>query len=148
MLKILKAALGATFFSVLSPAMAEEPATLEIAWPVEGAEIVLGDDAERAIAVFVKSSFSLKPAGRCGEDKRCGHIHLKIDPDGDTCNIPGRPYNSMNSDFGSDLIKARFGHCPSPEGKHVIGALLADDHHKPVLVNGKPVTALLEVSAK
>jgi hypothetical protein len=129
MLKILKAALGATFFSVLSPAMAEEPATLEIAWPVKGAEIVLGDDAERAIAVFVKSSFSLKPAGQCGEDKRCGHIHLKIDPDGDTCNIPGRPYNSMNSDFGSDLIKARFGHCPSPEGKHVIGALLADDHH-------------------
>jgi len=51
---------------------------------------------------------------------------MKIDPAGDTCNIPGRPYNSMNSDFGGDLIQARFGHCPMSVGKHVIGVLLAD----------------------
>ena len=31
-------------------------------------------------------------------------------------------------------------------GKHVIGVLLADDHHKPILVDGKPVTALVTVT--
>lgn len=50
--------------------------------------------------------------------RRCGHVHLKIDPDGNTCNIPGKPYNSMNSDFGGELIKARFGHCSDDGGKH------------------------------
>jgi len=28
----------------------------------------------------------------------------------------------------------------------VIGVLLADDQHRPVLVNGKPVTALVNVT--
>jgi hypothetical protein len=46
------------------------------------------------------------------------------------------------------LIKARFGHCPSPDGIHIIGILLANDHHKPVLVDGKPVTALVTVKTK
>ncbi|RUV89012.1 hypothetical protein EOA88_13580, partial [Mesorhizobium sp. M5C.F.Ca.IN.020.14.1.1] len=78
----------------------------------------------------------------------CGHVHMKIDPAADTCNIAGKPYNSMNSDFGGDLIKARFGHCPDAAGKHVIGVLLADDHHKPILVDGKPVTALVTVTTK
>jgi hypothetical protein len=73
---------------------------------------------------------------------------MKIDPAGDTCNIPGKPYNSMNSDFGGDLIKARFGHCPEAAGKHVIGVLLADQHHQPILVDGKPVTALVSVTTK
>ena len=73
---------------------------------------------------------------------------MKIDPEGDTCNIPGKTYNSMNSDFGGDLIKARFGHCPSPNGTHVIGILLADQDHKPILIDGKPVTALVTVTTK
>ena len=85
------------------------------------------------------------PAGQCGGQPACGHIHMKIDPDGDNCNLPGKPYNSMNSDFGGDLVKANFGACPSPGGKHVIGILLADDRHRPVLVDGRPVTALLPV---
>jgi hypothetical protein len=46
----------------------------------------------------------LVPAGECGDNLQCGHVHMKIDPAGDTCNIPGKPYNSMNSDFGGDLI--------------------------------------------
>ena len=58
---------------------------------------------------------------------------MKIDPEGDTCNSPGKPYNSMNSDFGGDLIKARFGACPDAAGRHVIGILLADDQHRPIL---------------
>ena len=73
---------------------------------------------------------------------------MKIDPKGDSCNIPGKPYNSMNSDFGGNLIKARFGHCPDALGPHVIGILLADDHHKPIIVDGKPVTALVTVTTK
>jgi hypothetical protein len=110
--------------------------------------IALGDDPEKSIGVVVRSNFKLLAAGQCGDDKRCGHVHMKIDPDGDTCNIPSRPYNSMNSDFGGDLIKARFGHCPSPIGTHVIGILLADDHHRPIVVDGKPVTALVTVTTK
>ena len=83
-----------------------------------------------------------------GGDPRCGHVHMKIDPQGDSCNLPGLPANSMNSDFGGPLIKANFGACPSPTGEHVIGVLLANDQHKPVLVDGKPVTALVKVTAR
>ena len=129
-------------------AQAEDRPTLEIVWPQPGSAVELGKDPEKAIGAVVRSNFTLLPAGQCGANRRCGHVHLKIDPDGDTCNIPGRPYNSMNSDFGGDLIKARFGHCPKAAGQHVIGVLLADDHHRPVLVYGKPVTALVTVTAK
>lgn len=129
-----------------SAATAEEPPTLDIVWPPENGIVPIGDDAEGVIGVVVESNFRLMPAGACGEDRRCGHIHLKIDPDGDSCNIPGRAYNSMNSDFGGALIVARFGHCPSPVGDHVIGVLLADDHHQPVLIDGRPVTALVTVT--
>lgn len=137
------------------PSLAGEPAsagqaspTLEIAWPPEGAIIPLGADADKAIGIVVRSNFKLMPAGQCGGDPRCGHIHMKIDPDGNTCNLPGRPYNSMNSDFGGDLIKARFGACPNPTGDHVVGILLADDNHRPVLVDGKPVTRLVRVTTR
>lgn len=130
------------------PATAEEAARLEIVWPTEGMVVPLGGDPQRAIGVVVGSNFALRPAGQCGSEPRCGHIHIKIDPDGDSCNIPGRPYNSMNSDFGGDLISARFGHCPIATGQHVIGILLADEHHRPVLVNGRPVTALVRVTTR
>jgi hypothetical protein len=110
--------------------------------------VQLGSDAERAIGVVVQSNYRLLAAGQCGGDERCGHIHMKIDPEGDTCNLPGRPYNSMNSDFGGELIKARFGPCPSPTGEHVIGILLADDHHKPILVDGKPVTRFVKITTR
>ena len=120
--------------------------TLEIVWPPADARVQLTADVEKAIGVIAKSNFTLLPAGQCGDNKQCGHLHMKIDPEGDSCNIPGRAYNSMNSDFGGDLIKARFGHCPSPTGTHVIGVLLADDNHKPVLVDGEPVTAFVTVN--
>ena len=129
-------------------AYAEDRPSLEIVWPQPGSAVDLGNDPEKAIGVVVKSNFALLPAGQCGANRQCGHVHLKIDPDGDTCNIPGKPSNSMNSDFGGDLIKARFGHCPKAAGQHVIGVLLADDHHRPVLVDGKPVTALVTVTTK
>lgn len=148
MLRII--ATTALAFSLLSlgSAKAEDRPTLEIAWPAAGSVIELGNDAEKAIGVIVRSNFTLLPAGKCGDNSQCGHVHMKIDPDGDSCNISGRPYNSMNSDFGGDLIKARFGHCPDAAGTHVIGILLADDHHKPILVDGKPVTALVTVTTK
>ena len=135
---------------LLHPVMvgATDVPSLEIVWPVPNSVVQLGTDPEKAIGVLVKTNFALLPAGRCGANTRCGHIHMKIDPEGDTCNIPGRVYNSMNSDFGGDLVKARFGHCTNPEGRHVIGVLLADDNHKPVLVEGKPVTALVPVITK
>jgi hypothetical protein len=130
------------------PAAAQETAGLEIVWPTEAMTVPLGADADRVIGVVVRSNFTLRPAGQCGAEPRCGHIHMKIDPDGNTCNIPGRPYNSMNSDFGGDLISARFGHCPTATGQHVIGVLLADDNHRPILVNGLPVTALVQVTTR
>ena len=108
----------------------------------------LGGGKAQTVGVVVQSNFKLMPAGQCGSDTRCGHLHMKIDPDGDKCNQPGKPYNSMNSDFGGDLIKADFGACQSPKGEHVIGVLLADDRHQPVLVGGKPVTALVRVTTR
>lgn len=128
-----------------NPAPAQEPPTLRIVWPPQGAVVPLGTDPERLVGVVVNSNFRLMPAGSCGDDARCGHIHMKIDPEGDSCNIPGRAYNSMNSDRGGDLIKARFGHCPTPQGEHVIGVLLANNRHQPVLVDDKPITALVKV---
>ena len=130
----------------LAPAQAQDRPTLEIVWPKAGSVIELGDDSEKGIGVVVRSNFTLFAAGKCGDNRNCGHVHMKIDPSGNTCNIPGKPYNSMNSDFGGTLIKARFGHCPDPAGKHMIGVLLADDHHQPILVDGKPVTAQVTVT--
>ena len=137
-------------FAALSfvPAQAEEQPVLEIVWPKAGTVVELGDDPEKAVGVIMRSNFTLLPAGQCGDNRQCGHVHMKIDPNGNTCNIPGKPYNSMNSDSGGDLIKARFGHCPDAAGQHVIGVLLADDHHRPILVDGQPVTALVTVTTK
>ncbi len=129
-------------------AMAEDRPMLEIVWPGADMVIPVGDDPEGGIGVVVNSNYRLAPAGSCSEDPRCGHIHMRIDPDGDSCNIPGRAYNSMNSDFGGSLIIARFGHCPSRLGEHIIGVLLADDHHQPILVDGQPVTALVRVTTR
>ena len=130
----------------VTTAHAQDRPTLEIAWPPAGSVVTLGDDPERAIGVVVRSNFALRPAGSCRDNRQCGHVHMKIDPKGDSCNIAGKPYNSMNSDFGGELIKARFGHCPNPRGAHVIGILLADDHHQPIRVDGKPVTATVAVT--
>ena len=130
----------------LTAVLADDHPSLKIVWPQDGAVIELGTDVEKAIGVVVESNFALVPAGQCGDNAACGHIHMKIDPSGDTCNIPGRAYNSMNSDFGGDLIKARLGHCPDPSGTHVVGVLLADQDHNPIIVDGKPVTAQVTIS--
>lgn len=135
--------------SLLSAAVwAQEAPRLQIDWPPEGAEIALGRDPLRSIGVVVRSNFQLKPAGQCGDEPRCGHVHMKIDPAADTCNLPGKAYNSMNSDLGGNLIKANFGACTTATGVHVIGILLANDHHQPVLVDGKSVTALVKVTTR
>ena len=143
-------ALAVPLLAILgAPAGAESDPTLVITSPAPNATVALGQDQEKSVDVVVEvTGFSLKPAGQCNGDPHCGHLHLKIDPTGDSCNIPGRAYNSMNSDVGGNLIKARFGYCDPPTGAHVIGILLAQDDHKPVMVNGKPVTALLPVTAK
>ncbi|WP_018632306.1 hypothetical protein [Neomegalonema perideroedes] len=131
-----------------APAQAEEPPILEVVWPPAGSTVEIGSDPLGVVGVVVRSNFRLMPAGSCGEDARCGHVHMRIDPDGDSCNLPGRSYNSMNSDFGGDLIKANLGACAEPKGPHVIGVLLADDHHQPVLLEGRPVTALVPIVVK
>ena len=146
--KLVSTFIAVSLAAPLFSAWAEEAPSLKITWPPSGAHIPLGKDAGQAIGVVVQSNFKLMPAGQCAGDPKCGHIHMKIDPEGDTCNLPGRPYNSMNSDFGGPLIKANFGACQSPSGEHVIGVLLANDHHQPVLVGGKPVTAEVRVKTQ
>jgi hypothetical protein len=143
---IFRSMLAASLIAMSTCAAAQDAPTLDIVWPPEGAVVPLGSDAEAAVGVVVRSNFVLRAAGQCGDTPRCGHIHMKIDPAGDSCNIPGRPYNSMNSDTGGDLIKARFGHCPTAVGTHEIGVLLADDHHRPVLVDGRPVLRVVKVT--
>lgn len=128
-----------------SPAFAQDPPRLSILWPPAGATIPLGSDG--SIGVVVSSNFALEPAGQCGDNPRCGHVHMRIDPDGTDCMVsPDKPYNSMNSDRGGDLIKARFDLCEQPAGPHVIGVLLADDRHQPIVLDGQPITALVSVT--
>jgi hypothetical protein len=129
-------------------ASAQTP-TLAISSPTPDAIITLGDDPEQTVDVVVAvSDFSLRAAGQCGGEVRCGHLHLKIDPADESCNIPGRAYNSMNSVVGGDVVKARFAYCHPASGAHVIGVLLANDNHTPVIVDGKPVTASVTVTTK
>ena len=142
----LRRMLAACLIAIGTCAAVQEAPTLDIVWPPMNAVVALGSDAEAAVGIVVRSNFVLRPAGQCAGAPRCGHIHLKIDPSGDSCNIPGRPYNSMNSDIGGELIKARFGHCPAVAGTHEIGVLLADDHHRPVLVDGRPVVGVVKVT--
>jgi hypothetical protein len=130
-------------------AAAEEAPTLTILDPLQGTTVALGGDAEKTVEVRVRvTGFTLRAAGQCGGEPRCGHLHLKIDPEGDSCNLPGRSYNSMNSDTGGDVIRARFDYCPSSTGPHVIGILLAQDDHKPVIVDGRPIVATAFVTTR
>jgi hypothetical protein len=123
--------------------------SLFIASPSPNRSVKLGDDTEKSVkVVVVASNFVIRPAGQCGANQNCGHLHLKIDPTGDTCNIPGRNYNSMNSDTGTDVVMAHFAHCPNPSGLHTIGILLAHDNHTPVIVEGKPVTAAVSINTE
>jgi hypothetical protein len=148
---VVKTILGTVPFLVLlaTEAGAQPAPTMVVSSPAPNATVVLGQDQEQTVDVVVAvTDFTLKAAGQCGGDERCGHLHLKIDPSGDSCNIPGRGYNSMNSDVGGNLVKARFAYCDPPTGAHVIGVLLAHDNHQPVMVDGKPVTALVPVIAK
>jgi hypothetical protein len=94
-------------FSILwlTSAHSHEPPTLEIVSPIAGSSIELGADLEKAIGVVLKSNYALLPAGKCGTNPQCGHVHMKIDPSGETCNIPGMPYNSMNSDVAATSSK-------------------------------------------
>lgn len=145
----LRLTLAACLLLLPVAAAAEERPTLAIVSPLQGMTIAVGDDTERSIQVRVQvTGFTLRAAGQCGGDSRCGHLHLKIDPEGDSCNIPNRSYNSMNSDTGGDTIQARFGHCPSPNGPHVIGILLAHDDHTPVIIDGRPVVATAFVTVR
>ena len=70
-----------------APAQADEPARLSILWPPNGAVLPLSDAPDQPIGVVVNSNFVLKPAESCGGDLRCGHVHLRIDPEGTSCNI-------------------------------------------------------------
>jgi len=64
---------------------AQDRPMLEIVWPHAGAVIELGSDPEKTIGVVVKSNFALFPALQCAGNHPCGHIHMKIDPKGDSC---------------------------------------------------------------
>jgi hypothetical protein len=123
--------------------------TIAIAIPGDGATVSLGTDPEKSVEIALTvANFTIKPQGQCGGVADCGHIHLKIDPVDDSCNAPGSMGNSTNAATGTTRIKANFGYCPTPQGRHVVGVLLAHDDHSPVLVEGKPVTAVVAVTAR
>ncbi|MGO8917643.1 MAG: hypothetical protein ACLQJR_17195 [Stellaceae bacterium] len=123
--------------------------TLAIVSPYAGATLALGDDAGRSVAVEIAvGNFTIRPAGRCAGLPQCGHVHLAIDYPGTTCNAPGSGGNSTNAGAGGTVVQAHFGYCPSPAGRHVIAVALARDDHSLVLVDGKPVTAVVAVTTR
>lgn len=145
----LLAALCGGLAMMVADAAAAPPPTIEIAAPGDGAAVTLGGDAQRSVELEVRvGNFTLKPQGQCAGAADCGHVHLKIDPAGDSCNAPGSKGNSTNAATGTNRIRANFGFCPTPEGRHIIGVGLAHDDHSPVLVEGKPVTAFIVVTAQ
>ena len=60
--------------------------------------------SRRRVGGIVPSNFRLISAGSCDGDPRCGQTHPKVDPQGDSCTIPGKTHDSMNSDFGGPPI--------------------------------------------
>ena len=84
--KVLRALSVAALALFTSAALAEDAPSLRIVWPVDGMTVPLGSDIEGVIGVVVESNFRLAPAGSCGDDPRCGHVHMRIDPQSDDCN--------------------------------------------------------------
>jgi hypothetical protein len=131
-----------------SVAAAEVPA-ISIVSPAAGATVALGDDAGKTVVVKIAvTNFTIRPVGQCAGAPNCGHVHLKIDHPSDACNAPNSGGNSTNAAAGGNTIEAHFGFCPTPSGQHVIAVALAKDDHSFVLVDGKPVSAVVAVSAK
>ena len=131
-----------------SVAAAEIPA-ISIVSPAASATVALGDDVGKTIVVKIAvTNFTIRPVGHCGDTPNCGHVHLKIDHPSDVCNAPKSAGNSTNADTGGNTIEAHFGFCPTPGGQHTIVVALAKDDHSFVLVDGKPVSALVTVTAK
>ena len=128
---------------------ASEAPTIAIVSPAPGSAVALGDDAGKSVAVKIAvTNFTIRPVGQCAGIANCGHVHLKIDHPSDACNAPNSGGNSTNGDTGGDSIVAYFGFCPTPRGEHVVVVALAKDDHSFFLVDGKPVTAIVKVSAK
>ncbi len=83
------AALCGGLAMMVADAAAVPPATIEIAAPGDGAAVTLGGDAQRSVELEVRvGNFTLKPQGQCAGAADCGHVRLKIDPAGDSCNAP------------------------------------------------------------
>src|SRR5690242_3991571 len=90
-------------------AAAGDAPSIAIATPGDGATVSLGADPQKSVELAVTvANFTIKPQGQCGGATDCGHIHLKIDPAGDSCNAPGSQGNSTNAATGTNRIKANF----------------------------------------
>jgi hypothetical protein len=104
---------------------------LEIINPSAGERVELGSDMRVDVDIFVRD-FDIDTVGKCaGESDPCGQVVLNID--GDACNAPGSPYNSI-LDHDRTEIEADFALCPAETrlGNHTITVSL--------LQQGQPAT--------
>jgi hypothetical protein len=94
------------------------------------ATLLAGEGKELPIAFSIEG-ITLRPAGTCGSDPDCGHVHLLID--GTACNAPGAPYNvqSAGSPIGDDRyeVNALFKWCQMATGSHTVRITLQKDDH-------------------
>jgi hypothetical protein len=96
--------------------------------PFDGSIIEHASDADKTVPVkFDVTDLRLAPAGTCGKDPACGHVHLLVD--GASCNAAGEHYN--NSGTASPL-SAKVARCLSATGRHTLTVQLHRDDHSPL----------------
>lgn len=106
--------------------------SVSVVRPDDGSQIRLSSDL-RLTLVISAEGVTLEPLGACGGAAGCAVAALNID--GDACNEPGKPYNSVldAGSLGHDFyIDAHFDRCPAARraGRHEITISLRRDGHE------------------
>jgi hypothetical protein len=95
-------------------------ASLSIVAPADHAMIEL--PADRQLAIDFNTSYTLQAPGMCASQANCGHVYVFID--GDSCDVPGLPYNRLAS---ASPAVADLSKCGMPIGAHTITLGLRND---------------------
>ena len=127
-------------------------ATVTIVTPTANSTVTRDGQGNLPVT-FALTNFTLRDPGQCGSLANCGHIHLRIDGTGSTCNSPFTEGGGYNNQISSGTTaQARFNFCTAPAtptGTHTITLQLHDDMHNPVVdSSGQQIQAQVAVTVQ